>query len=586
MPWVDPITRRAAWIVIAAAVISFLALAKPFVLPLALSILLAFLLSPLVRWVQKRVGSHLLSVSIACLLGVTVIGGIGLMAISQAVDFAEQLPAYRHSISRKLITLKGTGDGIIARTLRTLADIEKDVENASTTQPSSQVLSIPPIRVINTQEVGLLESTQNLLPSLIEPVLVSVIVVVLVFLLLIYRQELRDRVVVLGGTSQLTVTSQALEDASQRVGRYLLMLSLVNVFFGTAVGVGLMIIGLPNALLLGLIAGLLRFVPVLGAWLGAGLPILLTFAVMESWSSVWAVIGLFAFLEALVNFAIEPYLYGHSTGISGVGVLLAILFWTWIWGPVGLLLAVPITVCLVVFGKYLGPLRVFYVLLSDEPMLSPQRQLYHRLVTGDVVSAEQLYSITVKDKGPLRAADDLVFPVLEMAGLDHQTGKITDERYQLILDLIEQIVIESNQNALHEVDPVFQLNPILIIPSTQSDRAAAVVVKHALRQELPVPVHVLNSSLVTDIVQKTDSESIHTTVLVGVGPESIARSRLVHKSLRHRLPQLKVLLLNPDVGPTHDRPNTHTAQQILTQVRTLAEHIRQSVYTSTTPATI
>lgn len=582
MPWVDPITRRAAWIIIAAAVIAFLALAKAFVLPLALSILLAFLLSPVVRWVQKRTGSHLLSVSIACLLGITVIGGIGLMAVSQAVDFAEKLPVYRHSISKKLIALKGTGDGMISRTLRTLEDIEKDVETASATQPSSsaQALSIPPIRVVNTQEVGLLESTQNLIQPLVEPVLISVIVAVLVFLLLIYGQELRDRVVVLAGTNQLTVTSQALEDASRRVGRYLLMLSLVNAFFGTAIGIGLMVIGLPNALLLGLIAGLLRFVPVLGAWLGAGLPILLAFAVMESWSSVWAVIGLFAFFEALVNFAIEPYLYGHSTGISGVGVLLAILFWTWIWGPVGLLLAVPITVCLVVFGKYLEPLRVFYILLSDEPMLSPQRRLYHRLVTGDVASAEQLYSATVKDQGILRAADDLLLPVLEMAVVDHQTGKITDERYQLLLDSIEPLVTELSQSSSPTADPTQEIKPILIVPSTPSDRAAAVVVKQVLQQELPVAVHILNSSLVTDIIHKAESESISTAVLVGVGPESTARSRLVLKSLRHRLSGLKVLLLNPEV--TSSRPDTD--QRILSQVKTLVEHLRPSVYTSAVSA--
>lgn len=579
MPWVEPITRRAAWVVIATAVIAFLSFAQDFLLPLALAILLAFMLSPVVRWLNRRLGSRPLSVTLACMLGGTIVVGVGAMAAVQALDFLEQLPAYRHSISKKLIAIRGSSEGVVGRALRTMNDIQKDVETAAATQPVGEKvpMQLPPIPVVSHEDTGLVESLRSFVEPVIEPALVTVIVAVLVFLLLIYGEELRDRVVVMAGAQQLTVTSQALEDASQRIGRYLLMLSLVNAFFGASIGIGLMVIGLPNALLLGLIAGLLRYVPVLGAWLGAGLPVLLALAVTDSWAPVIQVIVLFAFFEALVNFAIEPYVYGHSTGISGVGVLLAILFWTWIWGPAGLLLAVPITVCLVVFGKYIEPLRVFHVLLSDEPMLSPQRRLYHRVVSGDLASAEQLYDQSVKSVGLTRTADEIMLPVLDLARGDHDRSILSDDRFDLALQTIEQIVDDEPRF----VDKTAPVGAIGIVAATEEDRAAAGVVARATAQGLSVELPLLTSSLVTDIAQELATRALSAVVIVGIGPESAARGRLIAKSLSQRSPGVQLFLLDPFPNGEADRVGR---VQLVRSVHVLIERLRPLIQPRPTPS--
>ncbi len=548
MPWVEPIARRAAWVTIAAAVILFLALAKDFVLPLALAILLAFMLSPIVRWLGKRIRSRLICVCVATAVGGAVLAGLGAIAVYQFVDFASELPGYRHTIAAKLITLRSSGDGLIERVMKTVTDIEQDVAHAATTLPaaasSAPPAQMPAIPVVHREETTLLESTKAVLEPVVEPVLVSVVVAVLVFLLLLYGEELRDRVVVLAGTQQISVTTQALEDASKRIGKYLLMQAVVNTFFGTSIGIGLMVIGLPNALLLGLLAGLLRFIPVLGAWLGAAVPILLAMAVFDTWAQVFYVAGVFIFFELVVNLALEPYLYGHSTGISGIAVIVAILFWTWIWGPIGLLLAVPITVCLVVLGKYIEPLRVFYILLTDEPMLAGERRLYHRLVTGDVRSAETQIDEAIKSTGIATTADALLLPVLQTARQDHERGALSEERLNLVNDTAESLVAER----LRELAVDCVKSEYACVPISPADRPASVVTAAVMSEHLKCAVPVMESSIQSDLLQAIESGKTRTLALVTASPESTARARLLAKSLARRARDVSLLLVHFD-GP-------------------------------------
>jgi len=586
MPWVEPIARRAAWVTIAAAVIAFLSLARDFVLPLALAILLAFMLSPIARWLSRRIRSRLAAVSIACTIGGAALVGMGAIATYQFFDFAEQLPGYRHTIAKKLIAIRGSSDGIIGRAARTMTDIEHDVANATaTTGPTSNSppIAMAPIPVVQREDISFVESTGALLEPFIEPMLLAVVVAVMVFLLLLYAEELRDRVVVLAGTHQISVTTQALEDASKRIGKYLLMQALVNTIFGASIGIGLMVIGVPNALLLGLLAGLLRFIPVLGAWLGALVPILLAMAVFDGWAPVVYVAGLFVVLELIVNLALEPYLYGHSTGISGIAVIVSILFWTWIWGPIGLLLAVPITACLVVLGKYIEPLRVFYILLTDEPMLAGERRLYHRLVTGDLRAAETMIEESIKTAGMSVTADKLLLPVLQTARLDHERGSLSEERLKLVNDTTETLVAEHLAAiAIQGTSCDYEC-----VPVSPSDRPAGLVTAAVMSEHLKCSVKVSESSMQSDLIKLVESGQASTLVLITASPVSTARARLLAKSLLLRAKDVNLLLVDIDgagdiVAETDRLTIAHSVEQVVAEIQQL---VRRQASVDPRPAT-
>lgn len=574
MPWVEPIARRAAWVTIAAVVIGFLVVANEVVIPIALAILLAFMLSPIVRWLNRHVRSRLLSVTLASAVGGLLLAGVTTAATMQFLDFAEQLPSYRHTISKKLIAIRGTSEGVVGRALRAMGDIERDVESASKEAPTADkgTANIPAIPVVAREQVGLFESTRQTLEPWIHPLVTASVVAVLVVLLLLWSEDLRDRIVVLAGTHQISITAQALEDASKRIGRYLLMQACVNAFFGTSIAIGLFLIGLPNAILLGLLAGVLRFVPLLGAWLGALVPVLLAMAVFDHWNGVLMVAGLFIVFEAIVNLILEPWLYGHSTGISGVAVIVAILFWTWVWGPIGLLLAMPITVCLVVLGKYLEPLRVFYILLSDEPMLSGERQLYHRLVTGDFVSASSIVEQSLSKNPRAEVVDELLLPVLRTARADHAAGTLSEERANLVSETIQDLISDPTGGTITNAPR----GSIACTPVEAVDRPVGYLVAATMARAIgrTVPLH--ESSMLSDITGQIDACQTSTLVLVCGSSESVARARLLAKALLTRLPELRLFVADlSDSSRGGLRDLGLSGVTVVDSVKSLVEKIEQ-----------
>jgi predicted PurR-regulated permease PerM len=241
------------------------------------------------------------------------------------------------------------------------------------------------------------------------------IVVVLVVFFLIRRDDLRDRFIRLIGKSQVNVTIQMLEDAGTRVSRYLLMLLFINATYGIAAGIGLYFIGLPNAVLWGILATTLRFIPYLGPWLAAAMPIGLAMAISTGWVPPLLAIGLFVVLELLSNNVMEPWLYGKTTGVSVVAVLVAAVFWTWLWGIVGLLLATPLTVCLLVIGKHVPQLSFLDVLLGNEPVFAPARRVYQRLVAGDQEEAVELVEAACGDQSLVQVYDTMLISALALA---------------------------------------------------------------------------------------------------------------------------------------------------------------------------
>jgi methanogenic corrinoid protein MtbC1 len=278
---------------------------------------------------------------------------------------------------------------------------------------------------------------------LLGPLGTAGLVLIFVIFMLIRREDMRDRLLRLSGEGRLNVTTQALDEAAHRVSRYLLMQSLVNGGTGVAVGLGLLLIGVPNALLWGLLTGILRFIPYAGPWAAASLPVMISLAVFPGWKQPLLALGLFLLIELISNNFVEPLLYGAETGISTIGILFAAVFWTWLWGPVGLLLATPLTVCLVVLGRYVPQFRFLSVLLGDEPPLPMEAQVYHRLLAMDPAEAGAVLEASLKDKTVAEHYDGVLIPALILAERDRHRGELTTEREDFvdttIRDWIEEL---------------------------------------------------------------------------------------------------------------------------------------------------
>ncbi len=339
------------------------------------------MVTALERWRIPRVPAVVLVVVLA--LG--AVGVIGAVLVTQVMSLGGELPRYKDNIKEKIADLRllGRSSGLepVKDTVtRAAGEVERDVEK--TKSPDTKQPKPTPVVIQPGNGQGLLHLPAALAPWL-DPLTRGGLVVLLVPFMLLSRHELRNRMVRLVGFSRLAVTTRALDEAGERVTRYLLTQSLVNATFGTLVGLGLFVVGVPYAMLFGFLGGALRFIPYVGVWIGAGLPIALSMAVFPGWGKALLVLGLFAILELFTSAVLEVLLYARSAGVSEVGLLVAIAFWAWVWGPIGLLLATPLTVCLVVFAKYVPELEFIWIVMGDTPVFSTDVVVYQRLLAGD-----------------------------------------------------------------------------------------------------------------------------------------------------------------------------------------------------------
>lgn len=353
--------------------------------PFALAVLLSFAIAPIVVWLRRLRLPKIPAIVLAVALAGSLIGGIAFVVAGQVLQLASNLPSYQQTIRTKLQSLRSTAPGgsVVGQVTETIRELSQELSepNSGPAQSSLEPSRFgPPPRspVPVTIEPGTAQPIQVIravLGPLIAPLATAGLVVVFVIFILIEREDLRDRFIKLAGAGDLQTSTEAINEAAARVSRYLLMQLIVNLTYGIPLGIGLYLIGVPNALLWGLLAALLRFVPYLGPFLAALFPVALAFAVDPGWSMLGWTVALFLVLELLSNNVVEPWLYGASTGLSALAIIMAAIFWTSLWGPVGLLLSTPLTVCLVVIGRYVPQLEFLGTLLGSEPALCARRAL-------------------------------------------------------------------------------------------------------------------------------------------------------------------------------------------------------------------
>ena len=334
-------------------------------IPVALAILLTFLLSPVADTLERIALKRLPSVIVVVVLTFSLLGGIGWIVTLQFVSLANELPKYKGNIKQKIADVRGAGKGgALEKVQKTVEEVKSEMQKGS--EPTKAKDQRRPV-IVQAMESFAFWPDEVAAEPMAETFARAGLVIVLVILMLIQREELRERLILLVGYGSFTVTNQALEEAGQRISRYLLMQTVINCSFGLAVGFALYLIGLPYAILWGFLAVVLRFIPYVGPFAAASMPSVLSLAVFQGWYWPMVVAGVFLILELLINLVLEPLLYGESAGVSGVGLVVAIAFWTWLWGPVGLVLATPLTVCVVVLGKYVRGMDFIGVLISDQP---------------------------------------------------------------------------------------------------------------------------------------------------------------------------------------------------------------------------
>ena len=403
-------------------------LARDVLIPLALAILLAFLLAPAVRGLERLRLGRLASTLVVVAIGFAVIGAVGWIAANQAVSVAAKLPEYRENIRAKIRSLRHAPEGKISKAAEAIQELENEAAPRAA-----------PLAVTETAPTPLAALGEWAEP-VAKPVATALAVIVFTILMLLHRENMRDRLISVIGAGRINVTTQAMGEAAARVSRFLFMQLVVNACFGIPFGIALYFIGIPNAMLWGLLATLLRFIPYAGVWIAISLPALLAIAIDDGWTMLAWTFGVFAALEiAAINVA-EPILYGRSAGLSAMAVIVAALFWTWLWGPVGLLLAMPLTVCATVVGRHVPELGYLNILLGVEPVLAPQARFYQRLVALDQEEATDLAEKYAEEKGAVALFGEVVIPALALAERDRHHDELQPRRERFLFETVEGII--------------------------------------------------------------------------------------------------------------------------------------------------
>ena len=434
-------------VVVAVVVVATLYFAKIVLIPFALAVLLTFVLTPFVKMLERIWLGRVVSTLLVVLLAVVAVSALGWTVGQQFSQVMNELPHYRTNIKNKIDALHWTRNQTINNASNTMNEISKELVAPPAHgeyRPSYEASRQRPLPVEIVKPPSLpLESVQSVLGLVAS----FGIVVVFTFFMLMRRENLRNRFISLAGQGRLHAMTQAMDEAAARVSRYLRLQLVVNTCYGIFIGTCLHFIGLPGALLWGVLVGILRFLPYIGPPLGGILPLLLSLAVFDGWQRPLMTLGLFVITEIIVSNLIEPALYGAYTGISSLAILVAAIFWTAIWGPVGLLLSTPLTLCVVVIGRYVPRLSFLPVLLGDDPVLAPDSRFYQRLLALDRDEARVIAVEYLKNKSLEELYDSVLIPALNLAEKDRHRNRIDGDTEKYIAQNTKQLIGE-----LYEMD--------------------------------------------------------------------------------------------------------------------------------------
>ena len=539
------------WVTFAGCVLVVVVLhwAQDILVPIALAVLLTFVLTPPVTLLERVIG-RIPAVLAVVTLVFTLLGLAGWGLAHQMDSLAQDLPRYRGNILAKIADVRVAGQGgSVAKVQATIADITARLGRSN--QPEGTAAR--PIVVTAQPTMGLPGLTSWLSP-IVGPLGTAGLVAAMVIFMLIERRALRDRLIGFFGQGHLAVTTRAIDEAGQRVSRQLLMQSLVNLIYGVAAGVGLAVLGVPYALVWATLGAVLRFIPYLGPVLGAGAPILVSLAALQGWAGPLGVVALFVVLELFTNLVLETVLYAGAAGVSQVALLVSLAFWTWLWGPLGLLMATPLTVCLVVLGKHVRGLEFVGALMADTPALAPEYSYYQRLLARDQSEAADLLERHVKT-GPARSVfDALLLPALNYAELDRLEQRLSAEEETAIIDATRELLadVAASTRAVSPAaadgggqagpEPRRPLRVLGYAANGAGDELALAMLGH-LVEDLPIAVEVHTARLhAADLVALVQAEGVSVVCIADLPPSPPSKTRYLVQRLHAALPEVRIAI--------------------------------------------
>jgi predicted PurR-regulated permease PerM len=556
-------------VLLTAFVIATLYFARDLLIPLALAALLTFLLAPLVRRLERWMG-RIAAVLMVVTMIFSIIGMGGWVLTQQLVDLATRLPDYKVNIETKIRSFQLPSGGVFKRLSETVEELKKDLQG-SVTHPVSQAREkpattvvvparaspMPAVQVAEVSNANPLQLLQVIISPLLGPLGSTGLVILLVIFMLLKREDLRSRLIRLIGQGHISATTHAMDDANQRVSRYLLMQFVVNVSYGIAVAIGLFFIGVPNAILWGAFATVLRFIPYIGPWIAAAFPIILSLAVSPSWMMPLITLGLFVVLELICSNMVEPWLYGSTTGVSSIALVVAAVFWTWLWGAIGLLLATPLTVCLVVMGRHVPQLAFLSIMLSDEEALTPAEECYHRLLTLGLNEASELTDAYLKANSLTALYDAVLIPVITAAETDHQRGSLDNEQRDFVEQGIRDIIEDLDMGPASEshliedkrendpsppATPVSRCRVCCLPARADRDEIAGTMLVRLLEQQGFRAQNASTGLGASELVKMVDEADGDAACISVVAPSTVIHARYLCAKLRAQLPNLKIVV--------------------------------------------
>ncbi len=523
-------------------VVAVLHFAEDVLVPVGIALLLAFLLVPTVGRLERLGANRTVAVSITSVVAFTLLGAILYLVVQQFIGLVEQLPSYRENLLVKIHSLPGSGGGL-DKGVETVKELTEELAKSSPGKVASpeiakvQIVEPPP----NVAQV-----VRGLFGPLVGPASTAAIVLVFVVFMLLQREDLRDRLVRLLGAREMHITVTALDDAAQRVSRYLRMQLLINSVQGAVVGLGFYAIGLPQALLWGALTAVLRVIPYLGPALAAAGPIALALAFFPGWTQPLMVIGLILVLEVISNNVLEPRLYGSSVGVSSFALIVAAVFWTWLWGTAGLFLATPLTVCLVVMGKYIPQLAFLNVALGDQPVLQASERFYQRLLANDPDEAQMLLDESLAETSLVAVSDAILLPALRFIEQDHDRGAFDDARRDGLVAKVDELIDdlpEAAEKGAATVSPDAVRLQVLCLPAADvaDESAAHLLARVAASGGIDVEV-VGVATLKGEMVERAAEGRADVLFVSAAPPAAVLSARYLCKKLRARFADTPIVV--------------------------------------------
>ena len=538
------------WVTFAGCVLVIVILywAQAVLVPIALAVLLTFVLTPAVTWLERWLGRVPAVLSTVTLVFI-VLGLAGWGLARQMDHLADDLPTYRVNILAKIADVRGAGKGgSVERLQETIEGIKTELGQSSAPTGTA---SRP---VVVTSELVTGFPGFSWLGPIVGPVGTAGLVLAMVIFMLLERRDLRDRLIGLIGHGRLTVTTKAFDEAGTRVSRQLLMQSLVNLVYGIAAGTGLYLLGVPYPLVWAALGAALRFIPYLGPVIGAGAPILVSLAALPGWGGPLSVLGLFIALELFTNLVLETVLYAGAAGVSQVALLVSLAFWTWLWGPLGLLMATPLTVCLVVLGKHVPGLELVGMLMADTPALAPEFGYYQRLLARDQSEAADLIEQHIKTEAPRSVYDALLLPALNYAERDRLEQRLSLDEEAAVIDATRELLSDAAESIRRlQAEPSSPDDPALPGPREPlrvlglaingiADELALQMLGHVL-DDLPIVVEITKGRmLASELVSLLKAQGVSVVCLADLPPSPPSKTRYLVKRLHAALPEVRILV--------------------------------------------